>query len=308
MTVETAGTLGADPTRSLRATFRGIGTVVAPTSAVTALLYYFGWTRTSVEAAQLGLDDSLLGYSTQDYLLRSMSSMLAPLVIGLMVTLAGLGAHALVMRWARQLGIPGDAPAADRRVRRLPRRLVAVIAGIGLASLVLGTAGTRVDQPSDALYVGSPVGVTAGIVLLVYAANLYRRFLAGREPEATNGAFDGYRPMVSASVVMLLVLSLFWNISHYAVVKGRSLAATVEALLPSRPGVIVYSEKRLYLQAPVVETRLDPENAAYNYAYSGLKLLFRSDGKYFLRSSDRTAGANIIIPDGLDIRLELFKS
>src|SRR5207245_11115005 len=46
---------GADPTRSLRATFRGIGSVVAPTSAVTALLYYFGWTRTSVEATQLGL-------------------------------------------------------------------------------------------------------------------------------------------------------------------------------------------------------------------------------------------------------------
>lgn len=40
---------------------------------------------------------------------------------------------------------------------------------------------------------------------------------------------------------------------------------------------MIYSAKRLYLQAPVVETKLDPTDAAYKFAYSGLKLLFRSD-------------------------------
>lgn len=104
------------------------------------------------------------------------------------------------------------------------------------------------------------------------------------------------------------MLSLFWNVSHYAVSKGRTLAATVERMLPGRPGVIIYSEKRLYLQAPVVETTLDPENAAYKYAYSGLKLLFRSDGKYFLRPSDPVSRVNILIPDGPAIRVELFSS
>jgi len=306
MTPET--TPHGDPTRSLRATLRGIGTVVAPTSAVTALLYYFGWTRTSVEAGDLGLDDSLLGYSTQDYLLRSMSSMFAPLVIGLVATLAGLGFHALVMEWARRLGPAGDGLPIDRGRRTRLRRVVGVIGAFGLASLALGTAGTQVRRPSQELYVASPVGVTVGILLLVYAANLYRAFLAGRDPGGTTGTFEGYNVIVVASIVMLLILSLFWNVSHYAVVKGHNLAATVEAKLATRPGVIVYSEKRLYLQAPVVETRLDPENAAYNYAYTGLKLLFRSDGKYFLRPSDERSRVNIVLPDGLDIRLELFKS
>src|SRR3954467_2446299 len=69
----------SDPTHAVRATFKGLSAVIPATSAVTALLYYYGWTRSSVEARRLGLEDSLLGYSTQDYLLRSMSSMLAPL-------------------------------------------------------------------------------------------------------------------------------------------------------------------------------------------------------------------------------------
>jgi len=295
-----------DPTRSLRATFKGISAVVAPTSAVTALLYYFGWTRTSIEAKQLGLDESVLGYSTQDYLLRSMSSMLAPLVIGLVATLAGLSFHALFMAWVRRVADPADPVRGDRR---LLGRIVAVIAGTGLAVLALGTAGTQKGQPSHVLYVVAPVGVTVGIMLVVYALNLYRNVLTAHYPRAAaTTTFEGFGALVATSIVMLLLVSLFWNVSHYAVVKGLTLAATMEARLPKQPGVIIYSAKRLYLQAPVVETRLEPENAAYNYAYSGLKLLFRSDHRYFLRPSDPPSRVNIVLPDGLDIRIELFKS
>jgi hypothetical protein len=284
-----------DPTHSLKATFRGIGAVVAPTSAVTALLYYFGWTRTSVEATELGLDDSLLGYSTQDYLLRSMSSMFAPLVVALVTALAGLGAHVAISAWARGQG------------RRQVGRLAAGVAVVGLLLLLAGVVGSQVGRPSPELYVGAPVGVTVGIVLLAYAANLGLRLLPDGGVSGAPDGMGGYRVLVSASIVMLLILSLFWNVSHYAVVKGRNLATTVETELPSRPGVIIYSAKRLYLQAPVVETRLDPENAAYNYAYTGLKLLFRSDRNYFLRPSDSGSRVNIVLPDGLDIRLELFE-
>jgi FtsH-binding integral membrane protein len=306
--VTTTDTPAGDPTRSLRATFRGIGSVVAPTSALTALLYYFGWTRTSVEATQLGLDDSLLGYSTRDYLLRSMSSMLAPLVVGLVATLAALGFHTLVMAWARRQTPVGEDPPAEPAARRLLGRVTVGLAAAGLLSLALGVAGTRVRKPSHELYVASPVCVTVGIVLVVYAVHLYRRFFVTRDPAPTTGPFEGFSVIVTSTIVTLLLLSMFWNVSHYALVKGRTLAATVEAAVPRQPGVIVYSEKRLYLQAPVVETRLEPENAAYNYAYTGLKLLFHANGKYFLRPSDPSSSVNILIPDGLDIRLELFKS
>ena len=307
-TREQPGPVIADPTRPLRATLRGIGTVVAPTSAVTALLYYFGWSRTNVQSHQLGLDDSLLGYTTQDYLLRSMSSMLAPLVIGVLATLVGLAAHAAIMAWARGAGTgSAGSEGMDPGRRRSLRRLAAGLAIVGAVALAVGGLGTRATRPSDFVYVASPICVTVGIVLVVYAANLYRRFLMGGDLERAAGELQGLHLVASGAVVMLLLLSLFWNVSHYAAIKGRNLAATVEKLLPRQPSVIVYSQKRLYLQPPVVETRLDPQDAAYNFAYTGLKLLFRSDRKYFLRPSDPSSQANIVIPDGLDIRLEFFK-
>jgi hypothetical protein len=281
--------------------------VVAPTSALTALLYYFGWVRTNVEATRLGLDDSVLGYSTQDYLLRSMSSILAPLVFLLVAVLVGLAVHGVAMSWAHGLRRSGTEGPADRRHRRQLGALVGVVAAAGVAALALGLAGTRIRAPHHWEYVAAPVAVTVGLVLLVYAAGVYRRFLAPHLRAAT-GALDQYNVVLSGVLVMLLVASLFWNVSHYATIKGLDLATEVEAAVPRQPGVIVYSAKRLYLQAPVVETRLDPENAAYNYAYSGLKLLFRSQGKFFLRPSDTRSRVNIVLPDGLDMRLELFES
>ncbi|MEA2827293.1 MAG: hypothetical protein QOG43_1732 [Actinomycetota bacterium] len=301
-----AESIPVDPTRSMRNAFRGIGSVVAPTSAVTALLYYFGWTRTTIEAHLLGLDDSLLGYSTQDYLLRSMSSMFGPLVVGLLAALAALGLHAAVVAWVRDAGGPDDP-----RLRRLLGRLVLALGAVAGVTLAVGIAGARVRRPSDVVYVASPMCVTVSIVVGCYAANIHRRFLARRRRDAVAGELKTLRGVSATLVVLLLVLSLFWNVSHYAAVRGRSLASTVEALLPSQPTVVVYSAKRLYLQAPVVETRLDQggadaEASQYQYAYTGLKLLFRSDHHYFLRPAAPGSRANIVVPDDLDIRLEFY--
>ncbi|HEV3401607.1 MAG TPA: hypothetical protein VG078_07260, partial [Acidimicrobiales bacterium] len=211
----------------------------------------------------------LLGYSTQDYLLRSMSSMLAP---------SGdrPSRHAGRPPAARRgdgVGTTGgwleEGGAVEGEARRPLRRVVLGIATVGLASLAVGGAGTLVRDSSDFVYVASPVSVTVGIVLVLYAANLYRKFPMRGDAASAANELQGVRLLASGSVVMLLMVSLFRNVSHYAAVKGRNLAATVERLLPGQPSVVVYSAKRLYLQPPVVETRLDPENAAYNFAHNG---------------------------------------
>ena len=56
-----------------------IGLVVAPTTLVTALAFYFGWVLTNSRASYFGIDASALGYSTQDYLLRSADALFVPL-------------------------------------------------------------------------------------------------------------------------------------------------------------------------------------------------------------------------------------
>ena len=79
-------TAEADPMMLARM-MRAASAIAAQTGLLTALLYYFGWTRTRSTSSQLGLDPSLFGYSTQEYVLRSVDSMLVPLTVALAVLL-----------------------------------------------------------------------------------------------------------------------------------------------------------------------------------------------------------------------------
>ena len=63
---------------SLHQALRTIGSVVAPTTLLTALLFYFGWVSVSVQSRYFGFDASLLEFSTQDYLLQSISPTFLP--------------------------------------------------------------------------------------------------------------------------------------------------------------------------------------------------------------------------------------
>jgi len=296
-----------DPTRALRANLRGIASVVAPTSLVTALLYYFGWARTSFQARQLGLDDSLLGFSSQDYLLRSLDAMYGPLVVVTLVALGGLALHAfIVTRVVAGASSPDAGVRAGRK--QVGRRLTAAFLAAGGAALAVGVVGSRVARPSRAVSMGAPIAITAGIALLAYAAHLNRRL---RDPGEVRRATPELKAVAlagSSLVFTLLLLSTFWTVSRYAQIKGIDLAVAVERGLPGLPDATVYSQKRLQLAEPVKEAELAGDDPAYRYSYTGLKFLFRSERRFFLRPSDPAASdVNVIIPDSPEIRVELVK-
>jgi hypothetical protein len=288
------------PVRSLRTTVRGLLSIVAPTTLVVALLYYFGWARTSAEAHELGLDASLFGYSTQDYILRSISSMFWPLFIGAAALLVGVFFHGVITVWL------DDRTNEAARVRDA-RRLAAAFAVMGAVLLVLGIVGARVTRPSRLVSIGAPLCVTLSIVFLAYAAHLFARY----EPRLARGALAREAkplvPLAWSVVIVLFFLSVFWTVSHYAGVRGVDLAIDAESLIPSQPNVTIYSNKRLYLEPPVTETALPDPNAEYRYRYTGLKLLFRSEHNYFLRPTDLSAPRNIIIADSRDLRFEFTR-
>ena len=48
-----------------------MGAVLANVAVLTALLVYFGWTRSEVYNRRIGIDESILGMLTREYLLRS---------------------------------------------------------------------------------------------------------------------------------------------------------------------------------------------------------------------------------------------
>ncbi len=282
----TARSEAATPARSMLGTLRVVGSLVAPTTLVVALLYYFGWTRTSTQAFVMGLDDSLFGFSAQDYILRSITSMFWPLFVASAAILLAVLAH------ARFLGRPNEGLVRTVSVR---------VAIVGAVLLALGIVGSVFNPPSRFVSVTAPLAITVGLALLAYSAYVRQLPVRGRrrrEPEA-----PGLR-LAWSLVTVLLLLSAFWTVSHYAAIKGIDFAREAVRQLPSRPSVTIYSPTRLHLEDPVVEEALPGTEGAYRFRYTGLKLLFRADEKLFLRPSDLTEPRNIVIPEDIGIRVE----
>ena len=87
---------------------------------------------------------------------------------------------------------------------------------------------------------------------------------------------------------------------------------TTSAAISRRPDVTVYSAKRLHLEGPTIrETELGGPDAAYRFRYTGLKLVVRSEGKWFLLPTGWTPsnrGAALLLPDTDDLRVEFVPS
>jgi hypothetical protein len=113
---------------------------------------------------------------------------------------------------------------------------------------------------------------------------------------------------------LLVLLFIFWAVSDYAAVYGRTHAKELEGRLDERSSVTVYSAKRLYLDSGdgssdsgVHEDPLSDRDGAYRYRYQGLRLLARSNGRYFLLPENWSPAhpVTIILLDSDTIRVDL---
>ncbi len=292
-----------DPGRSLRTTLRGLATLVAPTSLVTSLLYYFGWARASRQSQAMGFHVSLLGFTTQDYVLQSLAPMFRPLLVGLLASIGGLLLHGGILLYASRAAPGLEDPQREQRQRNV-RRFAAVLAGLGAVLLVLGIVGGATHRPSRLVSIGYPLCFTASIAGAAYAVYLSQRFRRRDVRRRLTPELRTVQLGLSTLVVLLLLLTLFWSVSNYAENKGNDLALYIERELDTFPDVTLYSAKRLFLEAPVVETPLDGENGAYRFKYTGLKFLARTKTSYWLRPVAEPPQANIFLADSPDLRFE----
>ncbi|MDP9870027.1 MULTISPECIES: hypothetical protein [Streptosporangium] len=280
----------AEPAEGLQAVagnstlLQWVSAILANATVVTALLVYFGWERSDVMARRLGINESILGMSTSDYVLRSVRPVLVLLLI---VGAAGF-AWLYLDHWLT-------------RVLRAPNRLTTyVLRTLSLAWLVLPALVWLlgyVPAWRAFIYVAFPFSIGAGVLLAYYAAHV-RASLPGGAPPARETALRAF-------VALSVGFSLFWGTSHYATVLGNTLADGV------RPGaltkVTVYSPQRLHLTAPgVVETPLQDDKSTYRYRYTGLRLLDHTGGRYFLISDawTRTTGVVVVLADKDPVRME----
>ncbi|MFJ2738936.1 hypothetical protein ACIO3O_04635 [Streptomyces sp. NPDC087440] len=142
------------------------GAVIAPTSFVTALLYYFGFNQAYYFYDYFGVNSTALGLGTTDFLMISVDALFRPMVVA--------AAGGLVAFWGHELLRARIAAGARPRVLRV---LVPVLGALGALLAGFGLAKVLVPAWIPDVFLLQPLSLAAGVVLLAYTLHL-RRTLA----------------------------------------------------------------------------------------------------------------------------------
>jgi hypothetical protein len=263
-----------------------VAKIGSPIALGTALLFYFGWVRADAQARALGYDVTLLGLSTSDYVLRSVSVLFLPIVLLLVVALACYLLHPRLLRWL-----------ANRAPNRA-RLLIAVLKAAWLWCPLLGMVIFVTVPQSRPLLI--PLSLTAGILLAIYG-NRCDRQLHAKKPA---------RSAVTALALVLLAVVVFWDVERIASLTGQGFAEYIAAQPSQFAKITIFSAKRLELTAPgVSEKAIGTDASAYRFRYDGLRLLLHSDGKHFLLAYGSTGASPtvIVLPDNDQLRVEFSR-
>ncbi|MFF2452534.1 hypothetical protein [Isoptericola sp. NPDC058082] len=280
-----------------------LGTVVAPATFVTAILFYFGYVTTRAQYLYFGVDVDLLGYSTQEFVMRSPQPLLVPMLAVLLVGAALVLADAALRR--RLTGAP--EPVVHRWT------LASTVGGA-----VVLAVGVALIVAYPALEAWAPYPLVTPLVIGVGSAGLAygltwshrRRATAAHAAGAdgTQGPTPGTDPARTAVLLLVLtvVASLFWATGTVAEWTGRGQAKALARDLGGLPAVVVDTPQQLEVGDPaVVEEDLAAGDGAYRYRYRGLRLLVEGGGSLFLVPERWSPhGSTLVVPLD-DVRVKL---
>jgi hypothetical protein len=263
-----------------------VGLVLGQLGVVTALAFYFGWARTNAFLRYFGLDTSVVSLTTTDYVLRSVGPAYWPLMwLGLLVVVA-LTLHSRIGR------IFNVKP-------RLRGPLLVCTAAIGVAMLGVAMSGlfqVWIFPPNVPVI---PLLISSGVALLTYSAVFYT------PPGPRSKTLLGKAQFVALSA--LIAGGIFWAWGSYADTQGVGAAREMDDNLAHRADVSVFSAQRLGLNGPgIVVDPIGDEESVYRFRYTGLRLLMRSDNRYFLLPKEWQRGhdAVIVLSDSEEVRLQ----
>lgn len=274
--------------------------LLANVVVLTSLLVFIGWKFAETAATELGLSESVFTMSTQDYVLRSVETVLV-LLLGASV-LAAL--WVVLDRWLspRAAALRAANPIDDGALTRWVLRLLA-LAWLVLPSSValLGLVGAA----RPLAYVLWPVSIGVGALLLLYAAHL-GGVDVGADPHAPRRV-----QVLQATGVVVALVCLFWTGSNYAYTDGAGVAGDIDAdPTAALPGVVLSSDQPLHLEGPgvTVEELAGPNSTLYRY--SGLRLLEYARETYFLVSDgwSKELGVVFVVPeDSPTLRIQFLR-
>ena len=285
---EKTATLSDDRNDVLRHIAAALGNV----AVLTALLVYFGWMRSEVHARLLGIDESILGMSTRDYLLRSVRPVLVLLTVGALAGLLWVG----VDRWLfTRLRTRGPDDRVFRRVVRfMPAGVVALPFAIWLGGFVW----------SAMAFIAFPLCIAGSLLILLYTFHL-RQALPGSIPLS-----PGRESLLRVFTGIIVGIAMFTSAANYARIEGTELARNFQAELPNLTRVVIYSTEDLHINAPGVRVEpLASEGKPSGFRYVGLRLLEHTGERYFLVSDEWSPryGVVVMLADDAPVRLEFVR-
>jgi hypothetical protein len=265
----------------------------ANVTVLTALLVYFGWKRADTQAFYLGIDESILGMTTRDYLLRSVDALVVPIGIAVGVGLAWLFLYEVIDQRLSQGGA-------------WPRLwLVTGVLRYSWIALPLLAFAVGLGVPGVGRFAW-PLSFGIGALATAYGVHLGRRL--AESPASAHELPAWHAALTKGLLAMVVALSSFWAVANLAAVRGAKLASRPAT---SMPAVVAYSAQRLSIDAPgIVEERLDGESNAYQFRYRGLRLLDNSGGRFFFLSDcwDEVDGIVIMLDDDASVRFEFIEA
>lgn len=274
-----------------------VATLGPPLTTATALMFYFGWARAQMQASFMGLDVSLFGYTTQDYVLMSISTLFLPLLAIAALVLGWLAVH-------RRIVAALNRPSATDVLRLAGRATL----GVGLLAVAAALLTAALDRTAAPLAV--PLVLAAGTAVAAYGAWLAGA-ARGAEAAAPQVVPPWQRALHALLVGSVIALALFWEVSTYAGIVGRGYAEQIAGRIDERPRATVFSPTPLGIQAPGVhETRLAAAaGGSEAYRTTGLRLLVRSGGRLFLLHDGWTPrdGTVIVLTDSDELRWQFSR-
>ncbi|QRP43303.1 hypothetical protein [Amycolatopsis sp. FDAARGOS 1241] len=272
---------------------RAAGTVVAPATLLSALLFYFGYVSTRAQYEYFGVDVDTIGLATQDYVMRSPQPLLTPLLV---LTFASVGALALHSAVQKRIAAAEDTTRIRAVVRALTAAgLLLLAAGVGLLLLYAVLRAW--------LYYAlvTPLLIAFGGVLVVYGFRVLRRLDTGAPLAST------VRRVSLGLVLVVVAVSLFWTTATIAQWSGRGVAMAQARELDRLPSVIVDTKERLFLRSPgIAETVLPAsEGQSFHYRYRNLRLLVHGQDRMFLVPRTWSASdTTLVVPFDGSVRVQ----
>ncbi|MFI6094459.1 hypothetical protein ACIA8G_02835 [Lentzea sp. NPDC051213] len=273
------------PSKALRV----FGSLLAPTTVLTALLFYFGTRHATFFCEWFGVHYSVLGLSAPDYLIRSADGMFVPLTV--------LAAAGLVVLWGYRFLRSALAP---RTWRVLTRRAVPVLVSLGFVLLLLGLTGLAIPALLYAVAGLPGLCVALGVILFPLAERLHAT-LSGKHAA-------GVVPVIQWTFTFVLAtIGLFWAVTDYSAAVGQARGYEYETKLGELPETVVFSTKDIGVRGPgVTMTACTAADAAFRFRYDGLVLVLQSSSQSFLlpKGWNSRDGVALLLPRSGDSRLE----